>query len=116
MVRGKVVLSRTERYRARASRTTVTSYVPVVEYAYTVNGHEYRSRQIQLDDDGGGEAGDDAKKMAARYPEGGDVEVHYDPANPGSAALERPGGPAWYLLVIAVLCFGAAAYAGPIWH
>jgi hypothetical protein len=116
VVRGKVVLSRTERYRARASRTAVTSYAPVVEYAYTVNGHEYRSRQIQLDDDGGGESGDDAKKLAARYPEGSEVEVHYDPANPGSAALEKPGGPAWYLLGIAVLCFGAAAYAGLFWH
>ncbi|HMJ99950.1 MAG TPA: DUF3592 domain-containing protein [Reyranella sp.] len=59
---------------------------------------------------------DDAKKMAARYSEGSEVDVHYDPANPGSAALERPTGPAWYLLVIAVLCFGAAAYAGLLWH
>ena len=30
VVRGKVVLSRTESYRARASRTTVTSYVPAL--------------------------------------------------------------------------------------
>ncbi len=110
------MLSRTESYRARASRTTVTSYVPVVEYAYTVNGHEYRSRQIQLDDDGGGESADDAKKMAARYSEGSEVDVHYDPANPGSAALEKPTGTAWYLLAIAVLCFGVAAYAGIFWH
>ena len=51
------------------------------------------------------------RQIAARYPEGSDVEVHYDPANPSNAALERPAGTAWYLLVIALVCFGVALYA-----
>jgi hypothetical protein len=110
VVPGKVVQSGTESYRSRVNRNTVTVYAPVVEYAYVINGHEYRSRQIQLDDDGDRGSRDDAQQIAARYPEG-KVEVHYDPANPSNAALERPAGPAWYLLVIALVCFGVALYA-----
>ena len=84
----------------------------MVEYAYVVNGHEYRSRQIQLDGDGDSGSREEAQQVAARYPEGSDVEVHYDPANPSNAALERPAGPAWYLLGIALVCFAVALYAG----
>ena len=111
VVAGKVVESGTESYRARVNRTTVTSYAPVVEYSYLVNGHEYRSRQIQLDGIVGGDSRADAAAIAARYPKGSDVEVHYDPASPGNAALERPAGVAWYLLAVAVGCFGVAIYA-----
>ena len=116
VVPGKVVQSGTESYRVRVSRNVVTSWAPVVEYAYTVNGHEYRSRQIRLDDSSGGGSNADAKKIAARYPEGRAVEVHYDPANPGHAALEKPSGTAWYLLAIAVVCFGVSVYAGVFRH
>ncbi len=35
----------------------------------------------------------------------------YDPSNPSHAALERPAGTAWYLLAIALVCFGVAIYA-----
>ncbi|MFO1162196.1 MAG: DUF3592 domain-containing protein [Reyranellaceae bacterium] len=113
-VRGKVVLSRIERHRAEGNRRSAASYVPVVEYAYIVNGHEYRSRQIRLGVDSPGQSSDAATQAAARYPEGCEIEVFYDPSNPGSAALEMPRRPAWYLLVIAGLCFGVAAYAG-VW-
>jgi hypothetical protein len=110
-VRGKVVDSGTESYRARVNKTRVTSYAPVVEYAYVVNGHEYRSRQIKLDESASDETQVDAEKIAARYPKDNEVEVHYDPASPGNAALERPTGIAWYLLAVAAVCFGAAIYA-----
>jgi hypothetical protein len=111
VVTGKVVESGTESYRARVNRTTVTSYAPLVEYSYPVNGHEYRCRQIQLEGVVGGDSRADAAAVAARYPKGSNVEVHYDPTNPGNAALEKPTGVAWYLLAIAVTCFGAAIYA-----
>ena len=110
VVPGKVMQSGTESYRSRVNRSTVTVYAPVVEYAYVINGHEYRSRQIQLDDDGDPGSRDDAQEVASRYPEGCDVEVHYDPSNPSNAALERPAGTAWYLLAIALVCFGVAIY------
>ena len=62
VVPGKVMQSGTESYRSRANRSTVTVYAPVVEYAYVVNGHEYRSRQIQLDEDGDRGSRDDAQE------------------------------------------------------
>jgi hypothetical protein len=111
-VRGKVVESDTESYSARVNRSTVTSYAPVVEYAYVVNGHEYRSRQIKLDDNDSGDSREEAEKVAARYPKDSEVEVHCDPESPGNAALEQPTGTAWYLLPIAAVCFGIAIYAG----
>ena len=109
---GKVVESGTESYRARVNKTTVTSYAPVVEYSYRVGGHEYRSRQIELDGVSGGDSKDEAAEIAARYPKDKAVEVHYDPANPSNAALEKPAGIAWYLLAVAGVCFAVAAYAG----
>ena len=93
---------------------SVNALFGLVEYAYIVNGHEYRSRQIRLGVDSPGQSSDAATQAAARYPEGREIEVFYDPSNPGSAALETPRRPAWYLLVIAGLCFGVAAYAG-VW-
>ena len=112
-VRGKIVQSGTESYRERVNHRSVVRYAPVVEYAYAVNGHDYRSRQIRplAVQMGHSQAG--AEKIAARYPEGSEVEVHYDPANPGNAALEKPKAP-WFLLVLALICFGVAVYVSGV--
>lgn len=111
VVRGKVMESGTESYRTTMNKRSVTLYTPVVEYAYVVGGHEYRSRQIHLNETGGGsEAG--AQAVAARYPKDGDVDVRYDPANPGHAALEISGGSTWMILAVAGACFAVAAFAG----
>jgi hypothetical protein len=115
VVPGKVVKSGTESYRTRSDRGRSSTYAPVVEYSYLVNGHAYRSRQIEL-----GEAMDgtraEAEQVAARYPEDSAVEVHYDPANPGNAALEPPARIAWSLLILAVVCFAVALYAGKFYR
>ncbi|QEX23782.1 hypothetical protein FRZ61_37210 [Hypericibacter adhaerens] len=113
-VSGRVVQSGTESYQERIDRRTVTRYAPVVEYAYLVNGREYRSRQIRLPKVQIGRSQAGAAKIAARYPEGKEVEVHYDPANPGEAALERSSGAAWFLLVLALIGFGVAVYASGV--
>jgi hypothetical protein len=115
VVRGKVVESGTESYRRAFKGRTSTYYAPVVEYSYLVNGHEYRSRQIKLDDKDEGTRAE-AERIAARYPKGSDVDVHYDPEYPGSAALENPARTVWILLVLAVACFGVAIYAGEFYR
>ena len=109
-VEGKVLISTTQSFERYNEGRHTTMYAPLVEYSYQVNGQAYRSRQIKL----GvkvetGQAG--AEKTAARYPEGGVVQVRYDPANPGNAALEMPGGYSWIMLAIALFCFGVAAKA-----
>src|SRR5260221_4104665 len=90
-VRGKVETSTTESYVTREDNREETHYAPVVEYVYQVQGHDYRSRQIGL---GVAVEGSQfiADKIAAKYPQGSDVTVHYNPDNPSNAALENPGG------------------------
>jgi uncharacterized protein DUF3592 len=110
-VRGKIMESGTESYRTTINKRRVTLYTAVVEYAYTVHGHDFRSRKIQLNESSGGSEAS-AQAVAARYPKGGPVEVHYDPANPSHAALELSSGSSWILLAVAGVCFAVAAYAG----
>jgi hypothetical protein len=109
-VRGKVETSTTESYVKREDGRDQTEYTPVVEYVYQVRGHDYRSRQINLGIQVGGSQFI-ADKIAAKYPQGSDVTVHYNPENPSSAALENPGGYAWLLLVVAIICFAIALFA-----
>ena len=113
MVRGTVLSSGSERVQKRQNGRTQTYYVPVVEYGYRVNDVDYVSRQIKL---GVVLSADQAyaTKVAARYPQGSGVDVHYDPANPGYAALENPRGFHWLLLAVALGCFAIAAHAGGV--
>ena len=111
LVRGTVLQSGLEKVSSPDDGRTRTSYAPVVEYRYRVNDVDYVSRQIKL-----GVAVSSsqayATKIAARYPKGSQVDVHYDPANPSIAALENPSGFYWLLLAVALGCFALAARAG----
>ncbi len=92
-----------------------TSYAPTIEYRYRVNNVDYTSRQIKLGVTMSASQAY-AEKVAARYPKGGAVDVHYDPANPSVAALENPTGFHWLLLVLALGCFGLAAYTAGVFR
>lgn len=63
-------------------------YSARVEYAYTVDGREYRSGQRTYRSSEPTETY--ALSVVARLPQGQGVRVHYDPAAPGRAVLE-PG-------------------------
>ena len=111
LVRGTVLSSGSEQVRSSDSGSTRKSYAPAVEYRYRANDVDYVSRQIKV----GivlSASGAYAKKVAARYPQGSQVDVHYDPANPSNAALENPGGFYWLLLAVALGCFAIVAHAG----
>jgi hypothetical protein len=107
---GTVVTSGTETIHQTQQGREVTSYAPVVEFAYQVHGREYRSRQITL---GARLAGTQsfAEQTAARYPQGSRVEVHYDPADPSNACLRITSSASWFLLALALFCFGVAVIA-----
>jgi hypothetical protein len=110
-VRGKIVSSGTEFYRDTSNHNPVrTFYAPLVEFSYTVNGIEYRSNQIKVGMKVSGTQ-DYAEKIAARYPAGSEIDVHYDPKNPTNAALESPTGFNWVILGISAACFAIAVYA-----
>ncbi len=67
---------------------TQTSYLPKIEYAYSVRGRRYTASRIAF----GGQrmlpSREEADVVTNKYPEGGHVQVYYDPASPGTAVLE----------------------------
>jgi hypothetical protein len=110
---GHIVSSSVEHYRQRVggARTgsLVTFYEAVVEYAYSVNGHDYHSTRLSF---GGKMAGSKqrAEAAAARYPEGSQVMVHYDPKNPANAVLEVRIAQGVMWIVVAIAFFGLAVF------
>jgi Protein of unknown function (DUF3592) len=109
LVRGTVIRSATERVQSGESGRTTVVHTPVVEYGYRVNDVDYVSRQIKL---GMALSGSEAYAagVAARYPEGSAIDVHYDPANPSNAALENPTGLHWLLFAASAALFALAAH------
>ena len=110
---GRIVSSTVEHYRQRVggARTgsLVTFYEAVVEYDYSVNGRAYHSTRLSF---GGKTAGSQqrAEAAAARYPEGSQVMVHYDPKNPSNAVLEVRIAQGVMWIVVAIAFFGLAIF------
>ncbi|MFI5001861.1 MAG: DUF3592 domain-containing protein, partial [Reyranellales bacterium] len=113
MVRGKILSSGSEQVVDRQERVTQIFYTPVVEYGYRVRDVDYVSRQIRV---GAAISASQAyaAKVAARYSEGREVDVHYDPGNPSNAALENPTGFKWILLVLALAFLAVAGRAAGV--
>jgi hypothetical protein len=107
---GKVLVSRVGRHQGGDTEGKGRLYSPLIEFAYRVDGNDYRSRQIQL---GTSTAASEswAKGITAKYPVGAAVEVRYNPADPSDAALENPTGILWLALGASVLCLAVCIYA-----
>ena len=109
LVRGTVLSSGTEKIVKDSDGRRSVTYAPAIEYAYRVNDVDYVSRQIKLGATlSAGQSYADG--VAARYPKGATIDVHYDPNNPSTAALENPTGTRWFLLAIAAALFALAAH------
>jgi hypothetical protein len=90
--------------------STSTSYLPFVQYTYTVNGVPYTGARI-----GFGANQFDRKtalRKAEQYPAGCATPVHYDPANPQSAVLEAKAAASKVFLIIGLVfvVFGVIAF------
>ena len=109
-VPGKIISSSVESYQKHVDHTLTTFYRPAVEFSYVVHGLEYRGRQIKVGMDVDGSQ-DYAGTVNAKYPVGRTVDVHYDPADPSTSALENPTGATW---IVALLSLGAFAVA--VWQ
>jgi hypothetical protein len=108
-VRGRIVASAVESFQERSDGRTTTSYRPAVEYAYQAHGREYHGTQIKLGLTVSGSRSY-AEKVVAKYRVGAAVDVHYDPANPSTAALENPTGAVWIVAVFALACLALAVW------
>lgn len=98
---GTVMMSTIE--QRSSSEGGYTEY-PVVQYSYPVGGQAYQSHKLAPGPDVGGTG---ARKVVARYPEGAQVMVFYNPENPSEAVLERKA-PAQWLMWLLLIVFDCA--------
>jgi hypothetical protein len=103
-VTGTIVRSEVESFREMTGGHTSIMYRPAVEYAYTVGALALRGTQIKLAMTTSGSQ-DYAQSVVKKYPQGSKVDVHYDPANPATAALENPTGATWWVAALAAAAF-----------
>jgi hypothetical protein len=115
VTQGEVVSSIVEQRRATEDGKTRATYLPVVEFAYSVGGNRLHSRQVKLGLEISGSESF-AQGIVTRYPAGTPVDVHYDPQDPSNAALENPTETNWILLGVALACFAVALYASRIFR
>lgn len=71
----------------RERRETLNFFRPDVLYTYSVNGQEFTSDTLRVGLRSQARS-DEARQMAAEYPPGKVVVVHYNPSNPADALLE----------------------------
>jgi hypothetical protein len=84
---GVVLNSGVNVHQSRNSKgQTTRSYIPKVNYQYQVKDQTYNGERLGF---GSGSFGESkANKKIALYPQGAQVTVHYDPADPSKAVLE----------------------------
>lgn len=106
VAKGSVIQSkiekRTETTGSGSSKRKVVKSYPIVKYTYSVGSQSYQSSRITF-----GQS-KNVHQTVARYPKGENIQVHYDPEDPGQAVLE-PGGDTTFSLVFMGL--GAALFA-----
>lgn len=101
--------------RNRATKDSVvrwkTLYRPNIVYGYDVAGVHYRGDKVSYFGSGANSA-DIAQQVAARYPVGTALTVHYNPENPSQSAID-PRTPLgiyfFYLVPVIVLTIGYLA-------
>jgi hypothetical protein len=112
---GRVVATRIEVDNSTDSDgDTSTSYDAIVSYEYAVAGRTYRSDRLYLNETPLFSDEGDARAFLAEYPVGTPVEVYYDPASPGDAAVIIEG-PSWAISIVTLfgLIFAAVGWFFP---
>ncbi|HYD25422.1 MAG TPA: DUF3592 domain-containing protein [Croceibacterium sp.] len=93
-----------EKSRDREGHTT-TWYNPVVSYAYSVGGSEYRSERLRFGNYRCSTR-QKAEAMLAPYPVGATPAVRYNPERPEESVLEtRKPGPVYLVMAVFGLIF-----------
>ena len=86
---------------SRAGRRHGTTQFPHVSYTYEVNGKAYHSSNIMA---GGEIGGVNVESTLARYPNGSEVTVYYNPQKPNDAVLQ-PGDKTMSKVLRALMVF-----------
>ncbi|MDY6970610.1 MAG: DUF3592 domain-containing protein [Spirochaetota bacterium] len=98
VVNGTVFLSKIEKHENTTGkgvkRRTTVSYLPKIEYKYSINGREYKSNNVVF-----GQSTEGAGNIVQRYPKGKKVKVYYNPSDHATAVLEPGVGISSYLFI-----------------
>lgn len=93
------------------------AFYPNVHYAWSAGGQSYTGDRIVFGGKSRFTRESDAKAVCDRYPQGSQVAVRYNPANPQEAVLEskKPslGTPIIFSVVVAIFTLIAAAFLAP---
>ena len=97
-------------YDSNSSVHSSTNYAPTVQYVYSVMDRTYTGYQLAF-----GNVQYDyatAARKIARYPQGMQVVVHYDPSDPANAVLETraAGGGIFLAIGIVFLIIGILSF------
>ncbi len=87
-VTAEVVSARVRSTSAGTGSSRTTSYIPEIEYRYTVEGRQYTSDKFRFMGAGHGSYGS-AAAVANAYPVGKAIPAYYDPDDPAVAVLDR---------------------------
>lgn len=112
-VKGNIGESGIETLKIRSSTSIYGPWRSVfrsrIVYSYKVAGQPYSADRVAFGAVVTSSLPSLISGRTERYPQNGRVDVYYDPANPGSAVLERRVGGLWILWTSAALFLGAAA-------
>jgi flagellar basal body-associated protein FliL len=103
MTTGKILAAGIEPRQSHTGSGYSTSYYPVVQYEYTVNGQRFLGNRITFGMQVGYGWTGMAQKQIAGYTAGSNVAVFYDPNEPSNAVLERTGGTSSRILWIVAI-------------
>lgn len=97
-----------------ADGDTQDSYSPEVRYHYSIAEQEYESSKIGFGLQQSYSSRSKAEQALTSFPQGSQVTVYYNPANPSDAVLERKAGGSTLSLVLGIifllvgLCIGCS--------
>jgi len=110
---GRIVSSGHEEVRLASRGRTHRAFRPQVVYRYEAGGQIYAGERVAFGATVVSTAASWLGDTAARYPEGAEVEVFYNPLEPSDAVLERRAAGLWLVwLVAGLLIAGATSFAG----
>ena len=110
-VTGKIISSVLDSYISYDDNSDATTmYRPLVTYQFEVDGEMYTSTQVRVTGFTATNLESSQRKKLAAYPEGGEVEVHYNPFTPQDALLEINPSKINLAMVIGVVGGIAALY------
>ncbi|CAN5500067.1 DUF3592 domain-containing protein [soil metagenome] len=114
VVRGKIRASGLEEFRAapeegRSSGTT--KFQSKVSYSYRYNNIDYTGSQASYEGQVTSTSRWMMERVAKKYPNGKDVDVHVNPDNPSQAVLETRTNGVWILWLSVIAIWGIAYYA-----